>query len=216
MKMGEEFEKVKTGTTCIGLLCKDGVILAADRRTTAGFIASDNSTKVYELAPNIVATTAGHAADNQRVMRGMKGELKLQRLRNERPSYVVEAAMLLNSTQYAMLRQMGSIVSIILGGYDSSKGAQLFNLSPDGTILHHDGYVVDGSGSVYVKGVLDTMYKKDMSIKEALELVEKGFLASFKNDNMSGGGYIARIITVDGSEEIARKSIEGKFVDVKE
>ncbi|MFT4244251.1 MAG: hypothetical protein ACMXYB_02230 [Candidatus Woesearchaeota archaeon] len=207
-------EKVKTGTTCIGLLCKDGVILAADRRTTAGFIASDNSTKVYELAPNIVATTAGHAADNQRVMRAMQGELKLSRLKNERDSYVIEAAMLINSTQYSMLRQMGSIVSVILGGYDSSKGAQLFNLSPDGTILYNDGYVVDGSGSVYVKGVLDTFYKPNLSVKEAQELVEKGFLASFKNDNMSGGGYIAKIITKDGIKEIARKSIENKFVDV--
>ena len=207
-------EKVKTGTTCIGLLCKDGVILAADRRTTAGFIASDNATKVYELAPNIVATTAGHAADNQRVMRAMQGELKLSRLKNERDSYVVEAAMLINSTQYSMLRQMGSIVSVILGGFDSSKGAQLFNLSPDGTILQHDGYVIDGSGSVYVKGVLDTFYKPNLSVKEAQELVEKGFLASFKNDNMSGGGYIAKIITKDGIKEIARKSIENKFVDV--
>ncbi|MCH8519286.1 MAG: hypothetical protein LAT82_00850 [Nanoarchaeota archaeon] len=207
-------EKVKTGTTCIGLLCKDGVILAADRRTTAGFIASDAATKVYELSSNIVATTAGHAADNQRVMRAMQGELKLSKLKNERESYVIEAAMLINSTQYSMLRQMGSIVSVILGGFDSSKGAQLFNLSPDGTILPHDGYVVDGSGSAYVKGVLDTFYKPNMSVKEAQELVERGFLASFKNDNMSGGGYIAKVITKSGIKEIARKSIENRFVDV--
>ena len=213
--MTDTFEKLKTGTTCIGVLCKDGVILAADRRMTAGFIATDNTSKVYELSKNIVATTAGHAADNQRVMRSMVSELKLQKLRSERDAYVQEAAMVLNSTQYAMLRQMGSIVSIILGGFDSKKGAQLYNLSPDGTLVHNDGYVVDGSGSIYVKGVMDTLYKQSMSTKDALELVEKGFLASFKNDPNSGGGYIAKVVTKDGIKELARKSVEGKFVDVE-
>ncbi len=206
-------EKVKTGTTCIGVLCKDGVVIAADRRTTAGFIASDKSTKVYDLSDSIVATTAGHAADNQKIMRWMRGELNLIELRNERSVYVKEAMMMINSAQYSMLRQMGSVVSVILAGYDSREGPQLYNLSPDGTILQHDGYVVDGSGSVYVKGVLDTLYKDGITVKEAQELVEKGFLASFKNDNMSGGGYIAKVITKDGITEVARKLIESSFVN---
>lgn len=206
-------EKVKTGTTCIGILCKDGVVIAADRRTTAGFIASDKSTKVYDLSDSIVATTAGHAADNQKIMRWMRGELNLIELRNERSAYVKEAMMMINSAQYSMLRQMGSVVSVILAGYDSREGPQLYNLSPDGTILQHDGYVVDGSGSVYVKGVLDTLYKDGITVKEAQELVEKGFLASFKNDNMSGGGYIAKVITKDGVTEVARKLIESSFVN---
>lgn len=206
-------EKVKTGTTCIGVLCKDGVVIAADRRTTAGFIASDKSTKVYDLSDSIVATTAGHAADNQKIMRWMRGELNLIELRNERSAYVKEAMMMINSAQYSMLRQMGSVVSVILAGYDSREGPQLYNLSPDGTILQHDGYVVDGSGSVYVKGVLDTLYKDGITVKEAQELVEKGFLASFKNDNMSGGGYIAKVITKDGIIEVARKLIESSFVN---
>lgn len=208
-------EKVKTGTTCIGVLCKDGVVIAADRRTTAGFIASDKSTKVYDLSDSIVATTAGHAADNQKVMRWMRGELNLIELKNERGPFVKEAMMILNSAQYSMLRQMGSVVSVILAGYDSREGPQLYNLSPDGTILEHDGYVVDGSGSVYVKGVMDTLFKEDLSVKEAQELVEKGFLASFKNDNMSGGGYIAKVITKDGITEVARKLIDSSFVDSK-
>lgn len=206
-------EKVKTGTTCIGLLFKGGVILAADRRTTAGFIASDKSSKVYNLSKSIVATTAGHAADNQKVMRHMQGEIKLMELKNERSAKVQEAAMLLNSIQYSLVRTQGSIVSVILGGYDANKGASLYNLSPDGTILENEGYVVDGSGSIYVKGVFDMEYKKDLSEKEAIALVDKGFKASFKNDNMSGGGYIIRVITKDGINEVARKVVQSQIVD---
>lgn len=206
-------EKLKTGTTCIGLLFKDGVILAADRRTTAGFIASDKSSKVYNLSKFIVATTAGHAADNQKVMRHMQGEIKLMELKNERNVKVEEAAMILNSIQYSLVRSQGSIVSVIMGGYDTSKGVSLYNLSPDGTILENEGYVVDGSGSIYVKGVFDMEYKPNMSEKEALSLVEKGFRASFKNDNMSGGGYIVRIINEDGIKEVARKVVQSQIVD---
>ena len=209
-------EKLKTGTTCIGVLCKDGVVIGADRRMTAGFIATDMTSKVYELSKHVVATTAGHAADNQRVMRWMRGELNLIELKNERTPYVKEAMMLINSTQYALLRSQGSVVSVILGGYDSKEGPQLYNLSPDGTIVSHDGYVVDGSGSIYVKGVFDTLYKPDMSVKEAVELVEKGFKASFKNDNMSGGGFIVKVITKTGIEEIARKKMESTLVDSEE
>ena len=208
-------EKVKTGTTCIGILCKDGVIIGADRRTTAGFIVSDKSSKVYELSNSIVATTAGHAADNQRTMRWMQGELNLIELKNERQPFVKEAMMLINQAQYAMLRQMGSIVSVLLGGFDDKNGPQLYNLSPDGTIVHHDGYATDGSGSVYVKGVLDTFYKPNITVKEGLDLMKKGFLASFKNDNMSGGGYIIKVITKSGIEEVERKSIQSEIVDTE-
>ncbi len=206
-------EKLKTGTTCIGLLFNGGVLLAADRRTTAGYIASDTSSKIYDVSNSILATTAGHAADNQLVMRVIKSEVKLVELKNERKAYVREAAMILNSIQYSALRSQGSIISLILGGYDSKEGISLYNLGPDGTILNHDGYVVDGSGSVYVKGIMDSEYNPKLSEKEALALVEKGFKASFKNDNASGGGFIARIVTKDGIKEVSRKVIKTELVN---
>lgn len=209
-------QTIKTGTTCIGLLLKDRVILAADRRTTAGYIASDRSSKVYELSKRIVGTTAGHAAANQKVMRAMKGELKLIELKNERLSRVKEAAMILNSTQYGLIRTEGSIVSIVLGGYDEKDALSLYNLSPDGTILPNEGYVADGSGSLYVKPILDNEYRENLSEREALELLDKCFKTSFRNDNASGGGYIAKVVTKDGVREIARKIIDSKLVEEKE
>jgi proteasome beta subunit len=206
-------EKLKTGTTCIGLMFKDGVILAADRRMTAGYIATDRTSKIYELSKNVVGTTAGHAADNQKVMRAMRGEIKLHELKVERPVKVSEAAMVLNSIQYNIVRSQGSIVSVILGGFDSQDNCSLYNLSPDGTIVPHDGYVADGSGSIYVKSTLDLDYKKNLSEKDALALVERGFQASFKNDNNSGGGFIAKVITKDGIREVARKIVKSELVN---
>ncbi len=206
-------DKIKTGTTCIGLLFKDGVLLAADRRVTAGYIASDRAEKIYEVSSAILATTAGHAADNQKVMRIIKGELKLLELRKERTPKVKEAAMILNSMQYSIIRTQGGIVSLILGGYDSKEGFSLYNLSPDGTILPHDGYVVDGSGSVYIKAIFDNEYNPNLSRKEALEIVEKAFKTSFMNDNASGGGFIAKIVTDKGViETVESKILKTEFI----
>ncbi len=206
-------EKLTTGTTCIGIKFKDGVIIAADRRMTAGYIATDRTSKVYELSKNVVGTTAGHAADNQKVMRAMRGEIKLHELKVERSVKVSEVAMILNSIQYNLVRSQGSIVSVILGGYDSQDGISLINLSPDGTIVPNDGYVADGSGSIYVKSILDMEFKENLSEKEALALVEKGFQASFKNDTASGGGFIAKVITKDGIKDVASKIVKTQLVN---
>ncbi len=196
--------KIKTGTTCIGLVFKDGVILAADRRVTSYKINSDKFTKVFELTNRIVSTVSGGAADAQLFMRHIKGELKLIELKAERKSYVSEAAMILSSIQYSSLRSQGSVVGLILGGYDERNGFSLYDLGPDGTIVPHEGFITSGSGSVFVDGVLNVEYKPNMSEKEAVELLEKAFKTSFRNDNASGGGFIAKIITKDGIKEVSR------------
>lgn len=53
-----------TGTTIVGLIFKDGVILAADTRATAGYVVADkNCEKLHYLAPNMYCAGAGTAAD---------------------------------------------------------------------------------------------------------------------------------------------------------
>lgn len=205
-------EKLKTGTTCIGLVFKDGVMLAADRRATGSGVTT-GLVKIFDISKNILATMAGHAADCQLVMRVIQGELKLLELKNERTVRVQEAAMILNSMQYSGIRTQGSIVSLIVGGFDKSVGFSLYNLSPDGTILPHEGYVVDGSGSIFIKGTFDNEYRPDLSEEEALALVEKAFKTSFKNDTASGNGFIARIATKDGIKEVKRTITETRFVE---
>ena len=60
---------VKTGTTIVGVLCKDGVVLAADTRATMHFVAEKNTRKIHYIAPNIRVCGAGTAADLQYVGR---------------------------------------------------------------------------------------------------------------------------------------------------
>ncbi|MDA3855971.1 MAG: hypothetical protein PF569_06920 [Candidatus Woesearchaeota archaeon] len=206
-------EKMKTGTTCIGLLFKGGVMLAADRRVTTHKIESDSFTKIFDISKNILATVAGMASDAQLFMRVIKGEIKLLELKNERQVKVREAAMILNSFQYSAVRSSGSVVGLIVGGYDVKEGYSLYDLSPDGTISSHDGYVMSGSGSSYVKSLFDVEYNSNLSEKDALTLVEKSYKVSFKNDNASGGGFIIKIVTKDGIKEISRKVVKTEYVE---
>ena len=205
--------EVKTGTTCIGFLFKDGVLLSADRRVTTYKIESDKFTKIFNVSSNAVATIAGHASPAQLFMRYLKSEVKLLELKKERTARVYEVASVLNSFQYSGARSQGAIVASILGGFDEKNGASLYDMSPDGTMIDVEPYATTGSGSIFVKSILDSQYKKDMSEKEALDLLDKCFKASFKNDSASGGGYIARIVTKDGIKEVTRKIVKTEIVD---
>ena len=58
----------KTGTTIVGVLCPEGVVLAADTRATMGFVAEKNCRKIHYISPNMRSCGAGTAADLQYVM----------------------------------------------------------------------------------------------------------------------------------------------------
>ena len=146
-------------------------------------------------------------------MRVVQGELKLLSLKNERLPKVREAAMILNSMQYSAVRAQGSIVGLIVGGYDVGSGFSLYNLAYDGTVVPNEGYVTTGSGSIFVKSILDTEYKDNLTEKDALILLEKCFRVSFKNDNASGGGFVAKIVTKDGIKVFETKLSEIKFIE---
>ena len=83
-------------------------------------------------------------------------------------------------------------------------------LSPDGSLIENCGYVADGSGSIFVKPILQNEYKENMSQKEAIDLIEKCYKTSFKNDSGSGDGYIILDVTKKGTSEVVNKSLEVK------
>jgi len=204
--------KLKTGTTCIGMLFKDGVLMAADNRVTSYKINAENFTKIFDLSNNVVSTVSGGVADAQRFVRVIKGELKLISLKNERDVFVREAAMTLTDFQYSGMRANGAVVGMLLGGYDVKDGVSLYELSPEGSILDTQPYVTSGSGSIFVDGILGSEYTSNLSQKDALVLVEKCFKSAFKHDNASGGGFIVKTITKDGICEIERKVVKTQFV----
>lgn len=204
-------EMVKKGTTTVGLLCRDGIVLAADRRATLGdLIADKKAQKIYMITDKMALTTAGNASDTQLLVKLIKAELSLKRLRAEREPNVKEAANLLAGMIYSNIRRYSLIPGIshfLLGGADQD-GLHLYDLFVDGSITLCDDYVSSGSGSVMAYGVLETLYKKDITLKDAVPLAVKAINAALQRDVNTGSGIDVITITKEGIKKVFEKEID--------
>jgi|TARA_Y100000310_G_scaffold186388_1_gene186532 proteasome beta subunit len=212
--MVEDKELMKTGTTTVALLCKEGVVLAADKRATSGYIISHKKfDKIINITDNIAVTVAGTVSDVQLLAKYIKAELKLKLIRTERESTVKEAANLLSMLVYSNIRKLSLIPGIshfLVGGRDES-GFHIYDLAPDGSIVDVDDYTSSGSGSVMVYGVLETLYKKNMSVDEGFRLAVKSINAAVQRDIASGNGIDIVTITKEGIKKILSKEINTKI-----
>jgi len=206
--------ELKTGTTTIGLVCKDGLVLAADKRATSGYLISYKKfDKIISVTDNIAVTVAGTVSDVQLLTKYLKAELKLKDIRTGRETTVREAANLLANFVYSNIRKFSLIPGIshfIVGGKDSA-GFHLYDLSPDGSILGVDDYISSGSGSVMAFGVLETLYKKGLNVEEGIKLAAKGVNAAVQRDIASGNGIDIVTITKEGVKKVFSREIELKI-----
>lgn len=205
----------KTGTTCIGVKYKDGIILATDRRVTrGGWIADDDEKKFSIINKNVATTWAGTASDAIFFSRIIKAEVALREANVERELGVEEVAMIINNIQYKHIRTpnpVDPVVGYIIGGYDKESGFRLFDVGPDGTIREKKTFGSDGSGSIFIDGLLKSMYKENMTEKEAIEFVQKGVLSAISSDNASGGGVVMLNITKDGVKELPSQVLKSNL-----
>lgn len=202
---------VKTGTTTLGIVFKDGIILAADKRATAGhMIAQKDTKKVNNITDNIAVTMAGTASDGQLLIKLAKAELKLRSIRAGHDVMVKEAAALMSRMVYNNLRKpsmMAGVSHFVMAGVDQD-GFTLYDIFPDGTVSECPEYIASGSGSTMTYGVLETLYKKDMSMDEAKELAVKCINSSIKRDSASGNGIDIFLIDKDGARRIHTMDVE--------
>lgn len=189
---------VKTGTTTVGIVTKDAVIIAADKRATAGgMIADTNITKVIPLNDRMILTIAGVVSDAQLLVKYIKAELKIKDLKTGIPSSVKAAANLLASFNYSGLRSQGSIAQFLFGGFDTS-GPQLFQVTFDGAVMEVQDYEVTGSGTPFALAVIDSLYKQGMTEQEGIDLARRALSAAMERDTASGNGYDIYVISKKG------------------
>ncbi|MBI4151070.1 proteasome subunit beta [Candidatus Woesearchaeota archaeon] len=204
--MSEE-KQAKTGTTTVAIVCKDGVILAADRRVTAGYVANKKYHKIVQITDKIAVTVAGTVSDVQLLSRLLKAELKLKDIQTGRISSTKEAANLLAGMVYNNFRKFSSIPGItgfLLAGIDEA-GHHAYEIGIDGSVMDIEEYTSDGSGCVFALGVLETVYKKGMSMDEGLKVAIKSINAAIQRDTASGNGIDVLAVTVDGAKFIYDK-----------
>ena len=135
----------KTGTTIVGIVYKDGVVLGADTRATGGSEVMDkNCEKIHYLAPNIWCCGAGTAADTEKTTEMIASNLELLRLSTGTPSRVVTSLTLLKRLLYKHQGQVSA--ALVLGGVDVH-GPHLYSIHPHGSTQRLP-YTTMGSGSL--------------------------------------------------------------------
>jgi len=223
--MDEEFKKsvLKTGTTTLGIVCKEGIVLAADKRGTFGsndgvsYIASREEEKIVKVNDRIVVTIAGVASDLQKVIKLTRAELKLKELKSKQISTIKEAANLFSTIVYQNIRQFSPIPGIthfLLAGYDF-EDYHLFEIFPDGYAHEVKNFSASGSGMLQCHSLLDSEYKADINLQEGMVLAVKCVNAAIKRDPASGDGVVVYTITKDKITPEFEQDIQPNYPDAK-
>lgn len=201
-------EKLKTGTTTVGLIYKDGVILAADKKATMGyFVASKEAKKIHHIIDSIGMTIAGSVGDAQAMIRLLRAELELYKYEHEYITVRAAATLLANILRSSYKSFVPELVQLIIGGYDDKP--QLYSIDVAGGIDEASEYTFSGSGSVIAVGVLEDNYKKGMSEKEAIELAVRAVKAATERDAASGGkGIDVVIMNKKGFMRLPRENVD--------
>lgn len=187
------------GATTVGIVCRDGVILAAEKRVSYGFfIASKGGKKVFKITDQIGAACAGLVSDMQVLARDVEANANLFSMDVGRKISVRAAAKLMSNILFNR-RMMPLITQTIVGGFDQ-EGPSLWVLDVLGSVLPDD-YAVVGSGTEIAIAVIEEGYKKNITVAEAKELVTRAIKAAISRDAMSGDGIDFLIITKEGSRE---------------
>ena len=211
IKMERELNLNKTGTTTIAIVCKDGMVLAADKRMTMGYmIAGRKFEKISILNEDVALTMAGLVSDAQLLTKIIKAQLRLDTIRRGKKPNTKEIANLIGSLVYGNIRKFSTIPGIVgfmLAGRDD-RGYHLYDIGVDGSVNEQEEYYCEGSGSEFALGVLEAGYNKDLNVDEGIKLGLKALNSALQRDVASGSGYDIVTITKDGAKKILEKEIK--------
>lgn len=196
---GAQMGYLEMGATTIGISCKDGVVLASEKRISYGYtIMSKAGKKVFLINGRIGIAFAGLISDAQAILRRLSAEVKLYELDYHSKMSVKSAAKLLSNILYSQ-RGFPAFAETIVGGVDQ-EGHKLFILDPLGSLIE-DKFAALGTGGALAISVIEQEYKDDMSMKDGKELAVKAVKAAISRDIASGDGVDVVIISKEGAKE---------------
>ena len=212
---------LKTGTSIVGIVCRDGVVMAADRQVTAGnLVMNKNFKKVTQINDYLVISWTGGAADAQMLTRIIVAELRLKELRSKQRPSVKEAASLISMMSYRNIRQFSTIINIVgtlITGYNEDGTVELYTIEPAGSVYKVEDYDANfGSGMPFMLGLLERRYNKNITVKEGVELAVECLKSSTQRDIGSGFGIDVFIITKDGIKKEIEQEIVSEYRERKE
>ncbi|MEM3553454.1 MAG: archaeal proteasome endopeptidase complex subunit beta [Candidatus Bathyarchaeia archaeon] len=191
------------GTTTIGVVCKDGVILASDTRVTMGFyVAHKHGKKIYKIDDHMAMTIAGTVADAQRTVDILTANAQLYKINMGRPMPISSAARLMANLLFST-RYIPLATQVLIGGVDDT-GPHVFSIDPFGS-LTEEKCVATGSGSPIAYGVLEDKFREGMSVAEALPIIIRAVDSAMKRDSASGDSFNVAVVDANGYRELTEE-----------
>jgi proteasome beta subunit len=202
-------KELKKGTTTVGIVCKDGLVMATEHRATMGtLIAHKRTQKLFRIDDHIGMTVAGLVGDGQVLVRWLSAEVEIYKLKHNEGMTVKAAATLmaniLNGRKFYPFW-----VQLLIGGIDNT-GPHVYSLDAAGGSIPDD-YVTTGSGSPYVYGILEDHYRKGLSTAEGINLAIRSIHAAMKRDAASGNGIDVAVITKKGYKQLTEEEVEERI-----
>jgi proteasome beta subunit len=190
------------GTTTVGVVCEDGVILGSDSRVTMGFyVAHKQGKKVYQIDEHLAMTIAGSVADAQKTVDILTTNAHLYRISLGRPLPISSAARLLSNLLFSVRGAL--LAQVLVGGVDGT-GPHVFSIDPFGS-LTEEKCVSTGSGSPVAYGILEDKYREGVAVKGMLPVIVKAVNAAMKRDSASGDNFNIVVIDNKGYRELGEK-----------
>jgi proteasome beta subunit len=185
-------------TTIVAVVFAEGVVLASDRRATAGnMISKRDVDKVFRCDEFSAVAIAGVLALGLEFARLFQVELEhYEKMEGRFLSLDGKAnrlaAMIRGNLALAM---QGLVMVPLLVGYDLDSGAgRIFSYDPTGGPLEEHRFYSIGSGSVFARGALKKLYTDDMPAREAVLCCLQALYDAADDDSATGGPDMARRI----------------------
>jgi len=196
---------LKKGTTTVGLVCTDGIVMATEMRATMGNLIGHKTTqKLFKISDNMALTVAGLVGDAQMLARWLSAEVKLYELKTGTTMSLRAASTLMANIMNGR-RYMPFWVQLLLGGIDS-EGGHVYSLDAAGGSIP-DKFQTTGSGSPFVYGVLEDRFIEDLSVEQGKVLGVRALTAAMKRDSASGDGISMCVIDTNGYHRVSPEDI---------
>ncbi|USG99396.1 archaeal proteasome endopeptidase complex subunit beta [Thermococcus argininiproducens] len=197
-------DKIK-GTTTVGIVCSDGVVLAADRRASLGnMVISREVTKIFQVDDHLVLAGAGSVGDILSLVRVLRAQARLYKAKVGK-EMSTKALATLTSNVLSGRRYFPYFGWFLIGGYDENP--KLYSIDMAGGITE-DKYVSAGSGMEFAYSVLDNEYNEKITLKKGVKLAIKAINTAIKRDVFTGDGIMVVIISKEGYKELSKEEVE--------
>lgn len=208
---------VRQGSTAIGMVCSDGVVLVADKRIVDKLVIPESVEKIFKIDDHIAATASGIISDARVLIERAQVKAQQHYVTYDTPVDTISivkdiCALKQVCTQSGGLRPFG--VSLIVAGIDSD-GPKVYETDPTGIFFQFKATVI-GEGEPEIEEILGREYKDSLTIEEGLKLALRA-LNQVLDKNFSVERVAAATIKTDEKvlREVSRATLDRVLKDIK-